>query len=71
MNAYEEMKACVSWLEWHHVDFIEGIRSPADALKLWRYGAQHAEEVNEMADTWTPAQLRKAIGYNPTTRRAA
>ena len=70
MNAREELAAVADWLGWQEEIMSDGIKSMEDAIKLWRYAQKHADTVAEMADEWTPAELRKAIGYNPFKRAA-
>lgn len=64
LNAREQLEAASMWLGYHNEDINFGLKSPEDALKLWRYANAHPE-MDEMADTWTPKQRKAAIGYDP------
>lgn len=67
----EKMRAIISWLDWQHVSLSDGLRSVADAEKLYDYW-QENPQLPEFADTVTddneqpiaPHRI-KAIGYDP------
>ena len=75
-NAREQLEACEDWLGWQDEDLSAGLKSPEDALKLWRYWNQFAEILPEMADEEVETTDGKsvewhrmtALGYDPLNR---
>ena len=77
INMREELENCAAWLSFHHEDIAYGLKSPEDALKLWRFGRAHPE-LAEFCDQpegdvsdWTDKHFKAAIGYNPFKRALA
>ena len=70
-NAVEHLDACAGWFNSMHADISCNLRSPEDALKLWRYALTHPElaefcdKVTGEDGDWTEAHFLEAIGYNP------
>lgn len=72
-DVQEQLDACSGWLQSMHADLSFGLKSPEDALKLWRYALAHPElaefcdeQTGEPGD-WQESNFIEAIGYNPFT----
>lgn len=63
-NAREQLGAVADWLGDNDETLSAGLRNPFDALRLYDYAMAHPN-LPEMADEWTPAQFKRAIGYDP------
>lgn len=70
-NAVENLDACAGWFNSMHADISFNLRSPEDALKLWRYALDHPdlaeffdEPTGEPGD-WEEKHFLEAIGYDP------
>ena len=64
-NAREYLSLVEDWLAWQDEDLSFRLRSPEDAIKLYRYSLKHSDKLPEFADDWTATQFQLAIGYNP------
>jgi len=65
MNAREQLKAAEDMLSFTHESISMGLRSPEDAIRLWRAWQKHPEE--SMPDQWQHSELVAVLGYNPWT----
>lgn len=66
MNVREKLAAIENWLGWQDEDMSVGLKSIADAEKLWGFAQSEAgQELPEMADEWEEESFIQAIGYNP------
>jgi hypothetical protein len=71
LNSREQLKAVENWLGWQSENLAAGLKSPEDALKLYR-GWLNDAELPEMADTDTDdegndmsAVRVRILGYDP------
>lgn len=64
-NVREQLAACESWLGDQDETFSDGLRSPEDALKLYRYALANDHHLAEYAEDWHKRDLIAAIGYDP------
>ena len=72
MNSREQLVAASQWLGWMEEDFSEALKSPEDALKLWKYAQAH-DDLAELCDeymegesgNWEDHHFIEAIGYVP------
>lgn len=63
-NAREQLATICDWLSHNDEALSAGLRNPFDALRLYDYAQAHPS-LPEMADEWSPAQFKRAIGYDP------
>jgi hypothetical protein len=64
INIREFLSSAAEWLSWQEEDITYGLKTPEDAIKLYRYALEN-EDLPEMADTWAYKDRRRAIGYDP------
>ncbi len=68
MNAREKAATISDWLGWQHEDLSYGLKSVADAEKLYDHMQAHQTGngwLPECADEWYEDDLLLALGYNP------
>lgn len=72
MNTREKMEAIAQWLGWQHENMSFGLRSVADAEKLYDYWQARTDTLPEFADDESDdeeidvATYRvNALGYDP------
>lgn len=72
INAREKAAAIADWLGWQDEDMAAGLRSVADAEKLYDYWQARADTLPEMADEETDDEGNElaphriaAVGYDP------
>lgn len=75
LNAREQLEAITAWLGYQHEDLSFGLKSPEDAIKLFRGWASDPElpefcdECESAADRKKLlARTRKILGYDPWKR---
>ncbi len=62
-NTRDKLERIVSWLRHTHESISYGLRSIADAEKLYDYSQTRAAD--EYPDEWPTAELIRVLGYNP------
>lgn len=75
MNAREQLEAAFNWLGYQHEDLSFGLKSPEDALKLWKAWVADStlpEFCDQPEDTIEERKITrlvvKTIGYDPWKR---
>lgn len=67
LSGADELRAIVRWLDYHRESFLD--RFTAEQLiALWRHGQARPRVLDEMADTWSEADIREAIKGTPNRR---
>ena len=61
MNTIEE---ALHWLRDCGPNFMFGVKSPEDAMRLYRYMMQHGD-VSAFADEWPASTVVGILGYDP------
>jgi len=75
LNAREQLEAAFTWLGYQHDDLSFGLKSPEDAIKLWK-AWQSDPELPEFCDEGEDYEdgqklnkrVRKILGYDPWKR---
>ena len=75
LNAREQLESAAAWLGYQHEDLSFGLKTPEDALKLWR-GWMADPALPEFCDEGEDADDRavllartiKILGYDPWQR---
>lgn len=72
LNAREKLLAVADWLGWQNENLSSGLKSAEDALKLYNYWQEHADNLPELADDeqdengrWLFMFRKAALGYDP------
>lgn len=75
MNATEQLEAAASWLNYQHGDLSFGLKSPMDAIKLWKAWTadprlpEFCDEPEDDDDAqMINARIKKILGYDPFKR---
>lgn len=63
MNAREQMQAAQDMLSFSDETLSFGLRSPEDAVRLWRAWSKHPEDA--YPDTWESSEFIAVLGYDP------
>ena len=72
-NVREQVESCARWLGFQNEGLSDGLKSPEDAIKLWKHWIQHGdvlpefadEEVDEYGIESSRKHRVKALGYDP------
>lgn len=66
MTVVNTLKSIVFWYDLQNSALSEGLKTPNDAIRLYKYanrkGNQH---LPELADLWPASERIKALGYDP------
>jgi len=72
MNTRKKMVHIADWLGWQHESMSFGLRSIADAEKLWQYWQDNADTLPEFADENEGDEVEditnvriSVLGYDP------
>lgn len=66
MTVVNTLKNIVFWYDLQHASLSEGLKTPRDALRLYRYAhLKRNQHLPDMADTWPASERVNALGYDP------
>jgi hypothetical protein len=63
---YDNVKPIIFWYNVQNVALSDGLKSPKDAIRLYKYAHRKSkQQLPELADTWPASERIKALGYDP------